>query len=327
MIGIIAMMFFAIGFSSCEKESALRNSENYSENVEIGSEKGTLIVNDCGAQIKPGETQPFPGEPVHGLPGITTYKFFVANPSSDVIGVDIYFTAPDQNVYVHPMQQNAAGNWYYENPLTQSGHYTMKYHLYTSSGGTLIRTPTPSYVDNTCVYYSNSTLHMKWPFGQQDGSTWINKGSWYMSCGPGGSPSHQNNEFYAQDWTKPGCKGKNIISPVDGVVTHKHQYNGGNLLGITQKIGNTNYVFAVNHLDSYATNINIGTYVQAGITVIGTVGETGNATGPHAHTQVKVNGNSIPIEFSANWQDFQTPQTGFPSLFRQKNYLKRYLKI
>lgn len=298
LFSIIAVIYFALSFYSCEKESNEFNSD-YQKDLEINNAKGTRAINDCGAQIKPGEVQPFPGEPVHGRPNQTIYKFFVANPSSDIIAVSVVFTAPDNNNYTHSMQKNASGNWYLEKTLSQAGHYTMKYHLYRSSGNTLIMTPTPSYIDNTNVFVSNSTLCMRWPFGLQDSTTWNNKGNWYISCGPGCN-AHQNDIYYSQDWTKPNCKGKYLLSPVDGIVTTKTQYNGGNLLGITQKIGNTNYVFAVNHLDAFASNINVGTYVQAGVTIIGTVGETGNASGPHAHTQVKVNGNSIPIEFSAN---------------------------
>ena len=161
--------------------------------------RGMNIVNDCGAQIRSDQTLPFPGEPVHGIPGQTVYKFFVANPSSDVIGVAVKFTAPDGNVYTHYMQQNAAGNWYLERTLSQAGHYTLKYHLMRSGGNTTISTPTPSYIDNTKVYLSNGVLHMFWPFGYEDGTSPSNHGLWTLNCGPGGSEEHSNNYFFYYD--------------------------------------------------------------------------------------------------------------------------------
>ena len=313
VFGIIAMIMFAFGFSACEKESALQSSENYSENVETGSEKGTLIVNDCGAQIKPGETQPFPGEPVHGLPGVTTYKFFVANPSSDVIGVDIYFTAPDQNVYIHSMQQNAAGNWYYENPLSQSGHYTMKYYLYTSSGSTIIKTPTPSYVDNTYVHYSSNKLKSHWPFGS-DGSTNTNRTvyingqaqTWVYYN------SHDSNDpkwRYSQDWNRGSSYDDYNVpvrSPLDGVIvnygtTSPYFPNTGwsNYVIVEQTIGTTKYQFFVAHLDHFG-NIYNGKYVTKNDT-IGYIGDTGTNNQCHAHTTMWVPTKvSIDFDFSAD---------------------------
>jgi murein DD-endopeptidase MepM/ murein hydrolase activator NlpD len=70
----------------------------------------------------------------------------------------------------------------------------------------------------------------------------------------------------------------------DGVVSRKHWNRlGGNTLYLTSADGRYDYYYA--HLDAYADGIEIGARVERGQS-LGTVGETGNAQGPHLHFQV-----------------------------------------
>ena len=79
-------------------------------------------------------------------------------------------------------------------------------------------------------------------------------------------------------------RGTPIVAVTDGVIRRKH-WNalGGRTLYLTSTDGRMDYYYA--HLDAYADDIEIGTRVHRG-DVIGTVGSTGNAQGPHLHFQV-----------------------------------------
>ncbi len=78
--------------------------------------------------------------------------------------------------------------------------------------------------------------------------------------------------------------GTPLVAVTDGVISRRH-WNalGGRTLYLTSADGLTDYYYA--HLDAYADGIEIGTRVRRG-QVIGTVGSTGNAQGPHLHFQV-----------------------------------------
>lgn len=78
--------------------------------------------------------------------------------------------------------------------------------------------------------------------------------------------------------------GTPLVAVTDGTITRKHWNRlGGNTLYLTSADGRTDFYYA--HLDAYADGIEIGTRVRRG-DVIGTVGATGNARGPHLHFQV-----------------------------------------
>ena len=78
--------------------------------------------------------------------------------------------------------------------------------------------------------------------------------------------------------------GTPIVAVTDGTVTRRH-WNalGGRTLYLTSADGRTDFYYA--HMDSYADGIEVGTAVRRG-QVLGTVGATGNAQGPHLHFQV-----------------------------------------
>jgi len=79
-------------------------------------------------------------------------------------------------------------------------------------------------------------------------------------------------------------RGTPLVAVTDGTVTRKH-WNalGGNTLYLTSADGRYDYYYA--HLDRYADGIEIGSRVRRG-DVLGAVGSTGNAQGPHLHFQV-----------------------------------------
>ena len=78
--------------------------------------------------------------------------------------------------------------------------------------------------------------------------------------------------------------GTPLVAVTDGVISRKHWNGlGGRTLYLTSADGRYDYYYA--HLDAYADNIEIGSRVRRG-QVIGTVGSTGNARGPHLHFQV-----------------------------------------
>jgi len=78
--------------------------------------------------------------------------------------------------------------------------------------------------------------------------------------------------------------GTPLVAVVGGTVTRKHWNRlGGRTLYLTSADGRYDYYYA--HLDAYENGIEIGSEVDQG-DVLGTVGSTGNARGPHLHFQV-----------------------------------------
>ena len=78
--------------------------------------------------------------------------------------------------------------------------------------------------------------------------------------------------------------GTPLVAVVDGTVTRKHWNRlGGRTLYLTSADGRYDYYYA--HLHTYEEGIEIGAEVSQG-DVLGTVGSTGNARGPHLHFQV-----------------------------------------
>ena len=79
-------------------------------------------------------------------------------------------------------------------------------------------------------------------------------------------------------------RGTPLVAITDGTITRRHWNRlGGKTLYLTSADGRTDYYYA--HLDEYAAGIEVGTVVRRG-EVIGTVGSTGNARGPHLHLQI-----------------------------------------
>ncbi|AQX28392.1 MULTISPECIES: M23 family metallopeptidase [unclassified Bartonella] len=110
------------------------------------------------------------------------------------------------------------------------------------------------------------------------------------------------------DWVAP--KGSPIIAVGDGVVTKVGVVSGyGNHTEIKHANG---YVSSYSHQNNHAANIKPGVKVRQG-QIIGYVGSTGLATGPHCHFEIVVNGKKVdpmrirlPDSKSLKDQDLQT---------------------
>ncbi|WP_375671978.1 MULTISPECIES: M23 family metallopeptidase [unclassified Bartonella] len=110
------------------------------------------------------------------------------------------------------------------------------------------------------------------------------------------------------DWIAP--KGSPIIAVGDGIVTRVGVTGGyGNHTEIQHANG---YVSSYSHQSRYAPDIKLGVKVRQG-QIIGYVGSTGMATGPHCHFEIIVNGVKvdpmrirIPDSKALTNQDLQT---------------------
>ena len=90
------------------------------------------------------------------------------------------------------------------------------------------------------------------------------------------------------DWSAP--IGTPIFAAGNGVVTKAARESGyGNRVEIQHANG---YVTTYNHLSGFARGISDGARVRQG-QVIGFLGMTGLATGPHLHYEVMVNGHFV----------------------------------
>jgi len=99
----------------------------------------------------------------------------------------------------------------------------------------------------------------------------------------GYSRMHQGVDFAAPSGTA-------IYAAGDGVVTRAGPSNGyGNYIEIEHAQG---YATGYGHMSGFAAGIHDGVHVRQG-EVIGYVGMTGMATGPHLHYEVHVNGARI----------------------------------
>ena len=119
------------------------------------------------------------------------------------------------------------------------------------------------------------------------GYAWPTQAGWVISCNYGYRyhPITGYYEFHhALDITGPGM-GSQIYSVNNGIVYHK---GWSSSYGYHYIINHNNgYYTLYAHLQSYAPNINIGSYVSKG-QVIGYMGMTGSATGPHLHFEAWV---------------------------------------
>ncbi len=111
-------------------------------------------------------------------------------------------------------------------------------------------------------------------------------------------------------------RGTPVMATANGVVTRRGVNGGyGNSVEITHANG---FLTRYAHLNGFASNIGVGTRVSQG-QVIGYVGMTGLATGPHLHYEMHRNGRAvdpmnidipagdpIPLEARVSWtQDLQ----------------------
>ncbi len=94
---------------------------------------------------------------------------------------------------------------------------------------------------------------------------------------------------YAVDFAAPS--GTPVSAAADGVVIEKGSNNGiGNYVKVRHK--NPHFVTVYGHLSRFAADIQVGSTVKQK-DVIGYVGSTGLATGPHLHYAFYENGRPI----------------------------------
>ena len=96
------------------------------------------------------------------------------------------------------------------------------------------------------------------------------------------APRSGGRTHHAIDIAAP--TGTPLVAVADGEIVRKHWNRlGGRTLYLRSADGRYDFYYA--HLDAYADGLEIGSRVRRG-DVIGTVGATGNAQGPHLHFQV-----------------------------------------
>lgn len=302
--------------SACSRDEEPILIEQISEDRLLGQVNSLSLTQISSHMIADMEIEgslPFPGESLHGKPNQTVYKFYVANPPKHLQRVLVRLDPPSKEAkdrIIFGLQKNSRGNFSYSRTLPLGGRYTVRYELvYSTPYRTQYLTPRDGYIDNTFVDFSGGVKKLVWPFGA-DGSSWGSRNGWQVSCGHGcNAHTIAKNEYYSVDWNirrSPyvSAEGREIRSPLDGYVSRcLYHESGGNLITIYQVIGDKTYYFQVGHLQNLPS-LKVGQYVRAGITKIGTVGKTGNASGPHAHTSLKfggIFGTSTEFDFSARW--------------------------
>jgi cellulose biosynthesis protein BcsQ len=122
-------------------------------------------------------------------------------------------------------------------------------------------------------------------------------GDW-CERGSGGGTPHYGIDVAA-------ILGSKIISPIDGIVVNKDSKSAGRTLGIVRD----GTILTFSHMDK--RYFQTGQYVKKG-TAVGTVGLTGETTGPHVHIGYGVRGLSGDgIDFGKSFYKFTDPKLFF----------------
>jgi murein DD-endopeptidase MepM/ murein hydrolase activator NlpD len=150
----------------------------------------------------------------------------------------------------------------------------------------------------------DSTITLQMPFIA--GETWIVGGPGYFY----GEVTHTNanNDYYATDWNLPGPANADLGKPVLPVA------NGFVSVVDTVCAGNYGCYVQIDHADGYRTVyahlsqmlVATGSSVYTW-TLIGKVGKTGNASGPHLHLRFQRNNGGY---YSKCWNNGQTCPNG-----------------
>ncbi len=318
---VFLAVLFLIGLGACQKEDM---SPVDNQNMTVADNQSSSVNDSTSGSLdtlhlKAGTITGYTVSPRFGRPNSTYYTFKVY----DVIGtlslsVKLYDRATGTTTYL-PMTKTGS-YWLLSTKISNSGCFAYNY-VYSISKNPI---NTSSYSDlwnskNTFSYSGTSSI--SWPFGA-DGSSWYNRLDWIGAnesggCGSGpGEGGHYNqgcqaDDSYAVDWNK-NCStpyadnGATVKSPLDGKVIRimVNSSGYGNAIDIEQEASNgTKYVFRIAHL-KYAPTLSVGTYIKAGVTIIGYVGMSGGtSTAPHAHCVLYNNNGSckigVPFTFNA----------------------------
>ncbi len=126
---------------------------------------------------------------------------------------------------------------------------------------------------------NNHSISFRWPIA--GGGTYVSSGYGYRAA--------FGKFHYGLDISGGGVYGKPVVAAAAGtvVVAGWSNYGFGNYVGI---LHNSKYSTVYGHMATIT--VSQGQHVSAGQQV-GTVGSTGNSTGPHLHFEVKVNGSNV----------------------------------
>ena len=106
---------------------------------------------------------------------------------------------------------------------------------------------------------------------------------------------YTGNFHSGQDFD-PGY-GTPIQAIADGIVTEVSPSLCGTAVVISHNVNNTKFDSEYCHMIYGSPGVSVGQSIMAG-TIIGNVGQTGMATGPHLHLEIHVSGNAIdPLAF------------------------------
>lgn len=300
-------MFLAallISLGSCQKED-LVSDKNGESSVVISSSETANAGNPKAATMT-GYTV----SPRFGKPNSTYYTFKVYDVGgASALSVKLYDRATGATTYL-PMTKTGS-YWLLSTKLANNGCFAYNY-VYSITKNVISTTNTPSYPDlwNSKNVFNSSPYAISWPFGA-DGSSWYNRNSWNGGQ-EGGSGYGWNEgthigttERYSDDWNRTNDLGAIIRSPLDGYIETIGEYTvpgystPSKFVSVIQQGSDGKlYRFYVAHLQSTASGLYQGKYVRAGIDQIGTLGMSG-ASSPHAHTNMRVNGISVPFYFNA----------------------------
>jgi hypothetical protein len=303
---------------ACQKENETINPQVPSTSVDTG----TLDPGDSGDSLimnnKVGTLTGYQVSPRFGRPNSTYYTFKVYDPIGTLsLSVKLYDKASGTINY-YPMTKNGS-YWMLSKKISTNGWYDYRY-VYTSNHAN-INTTTYQSLCNTKNSFNSSPYLICWPFGA-DGSSWsnrtINGQKWRGGEETKGTSYHYGfgwnegthtgtTEKYSDDWNRgTGSQdlGAVIKSPLDGYIeTIGEYYVSGcgysKYISIIQESSDGKlYRFYVSHLKTTASGLYSDKYVRAGIDQIGTLGMSG-ASSPHAHTNMRLNGVSVPFYFNA----------------------------
>lgn len=103
-------------------------------------------------------------------------------------------------------------------------------------------------------------------------------------------------------WRADAAPGHPLVACVDGVLVERNVNAGrqGNSWVLQASDG---YAFRYHHLDEFAPDLDVGSEVRLG-DVLGTMGSTGNAGGPHLHFEVRPTG---PIGTAVDPMEYIAP--------------------
>jgi murein DD-endopeptidase MepM/ murein hydrolase activator NlpD len=140
-----------------------------------------------------------------------------------------------------------------------------------------------AHVDN--YQYSGGNGSVRWPFPYQVPIS--------SPFGPRISPCKGCTSFHEGVDFTPG-EGAAIFAIADGVVTERDDGNGsyGNYIKITHHINGHTVISTYAHMLHGSSPIVLGQTVKVG-DFLGLVGMTGEATGPHLHFEINVDGVTI----------------------------------